>query len=210
MIQANQATKQLFEDPALGILILSNLITIFFAIEEHWNLSTMLWIYCFQSLIIGFFNFVRMLRLRNVSDSGIRPNWLIRLGRTFQAFFFVYHFEGFNLLYMHMLPQISFLAPLGAGIHGNEERYILVAVVTFFISHGYSYWNSRGNTYNPGTSTLMFYPYARIFPTHLVLLLGFFVGNALPLFLLLKMVADVTMHQWEQKTLSPQKTPSSV
>jgi hypothetical protein len=71
---SNQPQRNLFADSSLWFLLLSNIITIFFAINENWSLSTIIWIYWFQSITIGFFNFIRILRLKKFSTEGFNIN----------------------------------------------------------------------------------------------------------------------------------------
>lgn len=47
----------------------------------------------------------------------------------------------------------------------------------------------------------MFYPYARIIPMHLTIIFGPAFNLSLPLFLLLKTIADVIMHSVEYNVL---------
>ena len=52
-----------FWDKSTKLLIISNIVTIIFALSERWDLKTVLWIYWFQSIIIGYFNYKRMKKL---------------------------------------------------------------------------------------------------------------------------------------------------
>ena len=61
-------------DSSLFFLIISNLITIGFAVLESWNLQTVLLVYWFQSVIIGIFNFIRILELKEFSVEGLMIN----------------------------------------------------------------------------------------------------------------------------------------
>lgn len=51
----------------------------------------------------------------------------------------------------------------------------------------------------------MFYPYARIFPMHLTILLGATTGVPLLMFLVLKTIADGVMHVVEHRVLMGEK-----
>lgn len=54
-----------FWDKSTKLLVVSNIVTIVFAIIEGWDLHTLLLIYWFQSVIIGYFNYKRILKLEN-------------------------------------------------------------------------------------------------------------------------------------------------
>jgi hypothetical protein len=69
-INSNKSLRNLLNDPSLLFLLTSNVITIFLAIKENWNLSTIMLVYWFQSVIIGFFNFIRILQLEEFSTKG--------------------------------------------------------------------------------------------------------------------------------------------
>ena len=66
--------KQGLMDPTLFSLILSNLITIGFALALNLDIMTILWVYWSQSVIIGLFNFFRILSLKNFSSRGLKVN----------------------------------------------------------------------------------------------------------------------------------------
>ena len=54
-------------DVSAIFLLLSNGLIIYFAIVERWAISDVMWIYWAQSLMIGFFNFLHILDLKDFS-----------------------------------------------------------------------------------------------------------------------------------------------
>jgi len=62
--------KSLKSDLSGWTLILSNLLAVYFAVREDWSLPTTMLIYWCQSSIIGFFNFVKILSLKQFSTKG--------------------------------------------------------------------------------------------------------------------------------------------
>ena len=58
-------------DRSVLFLILANLFTLAVAVVDHWKLSEVLWIYWGQSVIIGFYNWTRIRRLKHFSTAGL-------------------------------------------------------------------------------------------------------------------------------------------
>lgn len=96
-------------DLSLWSLLVSNLLVIFFATTEHWNLQTLMWIYWFQSIIIGFFSFIRILKLNEFSTEGYvntatgKQMESTQGTKIFSAFFFLFHYGGFHFVYLIFL-----------------------------------------------------------------------------------------------------------
>jgi hypothetical protein len=129
-----------------------------------------MWIYWGQSIIIGIFNWRRILDLKQFSTRGFRIN-----DRPVQP-----------------TRQKS--------VSRNPVILIIVPVLIFLFNHGFSYrYNrERDRSGTPNIGTIMFSPYVRIIPMHLTILFGSQFandsGSKLLLFLGLKTVADVVMH----------------
>lgn len=203
---SEQPQRNPFNDPSLWFLLFSNIVTIFFAITENWNLSTLMWVYWFQSITIGFFNFIRILQLKEFSSEGFeingRPVQPTQSTKIFTAFFFLFHFGFFHFGYLMFLLPDTFTKAYGNILNSVELKYILVTAFLFFINHLFSYlYNKPRDTKKQNIGSLMFYPYARIIPMHLTIIFGSSFGSALPLFLVLKTFADATMHIVEHNVL---------
>lgn len=202
----NQPKKKLFGDPSLWFLLLSNLVTIFFSTKEGWNLSTIMWLYWFQSITIGFFNFIRILQLKDFSTEGfkingqpVQPTQGIKI---FTAFFFLFHFGFFHFVYSIFLLTGTFTKSYGGGLDFIELKFVFLTALIFFINHLFSYfYNKPRDTKKQNIGSLMFYPYARIIPMHLTIILGSSFGGALSFFLVLKTFADGVMHVVEHNVL---------
>ena len=119
-------------DLSLLFLLFSNILTIFFAITENWNLSTIMWIYWFQSIIIGFFNFIRILQLKEFSTEGFRingrPAQPTQGTKIFTAFFFLFHFGFFHFSYLNILLTGTFTKAYGNTQNFVEVKYILLVI----------------------------------------------------------------------------------
>lgn len=199
------SNKPLF-DFSLWLLILSNIITVIIAITEQWNLSTVLWVYWFQSVIIGLFNVVRILQLKKFSTEGFTSNGKklepIKKTQRETAIFFFFHYGLFHAAY--------FLFVYGGGFGGEnpgfpveDAQFIAVTVALFLGNHLISFIQHRYETEDHvlNIGALMFYPYVRIIPMHLTIIFGGALGIALPLFLILKSIADAVMHVVEHRVL---------
>lgn len=206
MSTVEQFKRNPFSDTSLWFLLFSNIVTIFFVIIENWNLSTIILIYWFQSIIIGFFNFIRILQLKEFSTEGLRindsPAQPTQRTKISIAFFFLFHYGFF-----HIISLIFLLIGPFPIVHGNrldhiESKYILLISLIFFINHLFSYlYNRPKDTKKQNIGLLMFYPYLRIIPMHLTIILGSSSGGVLPLFLVLKTFADGIMHVVEHNFL---------
>ena len=67
-------SSRFYIDRSAFYLIVSNFITIILAIYDKWNLSEVMWIYWGQSIIIGYYNWKRILNLKQFSTEGFRLN----------------------------------------------------------------------------------------------------------------------------------------
>jgi len=195
-----------FKSSLILSLLFVNLLTIFFAINEGWNLSTIMWIYWFQSIIIGIFYFIKILRLKNyptanlyinnelVSQTKVKENYVI-------ALFFLVHYGGFHLGYF------IFLFHFGKDVGSyniadpGQINYVYLTIVLFFINHLFSYiLNDPKDDKEEDAHSLMRRPYVRVIPMHLTILLAtVFPQLALILFLFLKTAVDIIMDTSEQK-----------
>lgn len=206
MTMAKYSKDNLLNDPSLWSLLFSNLITIFFAITENWNLPTVILVYWFQTIIIGFFNFIRILQLKKFSTEGFninnQPAQPTQGMKIVTAFFFLFHYGFFHLIYLSF-----FIKDLSPNTHQDvlnsmELKYILLTALLFFVNHLFSYlYNRPKDTKKQNIGSLMFYPYARIIPMHLTITLGSLFGNMLLFFLILKTFADILMHIIEHNIL---------
>lgn len=195
--------KYLWSDLSLWILLLTNFITIFIALREGWNVTPLLWIYWSQSIIIGLFNFIRILQLKEFSTKDVKifgrfvdPTFQTKI-RT--ALIFLFSYGVFNLF--------SFIAirDYAPGTISNPDlTFVYSASLLFFFNHLFSYlYNRPRDTKKQNIGTLMFYPFARIIPMYLIFVFVpiFSIVGALPIFLLLKTSADAVMHIVEHQII---------
>jgi hypothetical protein len=90
---------------------------------------------------------------------------------------------------------------MGNPISAGDIKFIAFSSLLFFLHHGFSYFYNRpGAGKTEDIDALFFYPYARIIPMHLTIILGALIRAAtLPFFLVLKTAADVIMHIYEHR-----------
>lgn len=179
--------KHILKDASLWLLLFSNLVTIFFAIKDGWDLSTIIWVYLFQAVTIGFFNFIRIFQLRSL----------------FNAFFFLIHYGSFNLAYATFLSNGTFGESLGTWSVNVDPVSILISAFVFFINHMFSFiYNKDTDSKYQNIVSLMFYPYIRIIPIHITIIMAVYLGpGALPFFLILKTFSDLLLHTLEHKVV---------
>ena len=207
----NKSHRSILSDSSLWFLLISNIVTIFFAISEGWDLSTVVWIYWFQSITIGFFNFIRILQLKEFSADNLlingKPAGTNLKTKNQIALFFLFHYGFFHFVYLvFLLTNRSSGAQPDYQLLPSDFKYIFLASLTFFVNHSFSYFHIRSNDTNKlNIGSLMMYPYVRIIPMHFIIMLtglaGSIVGIALPIFLILKTFADGVMHIIEHRLL---------
>ena len=104
--QTKQELKELLEElgPDTLLLLFSNLIVIVLALVQGWNIVPLLWIYWWQNIIIGFFNWRRMKQLKKFSAEGLKINGerVKGTGKTkkWMTKFFLLHYGTFHLFYL--------------------------------------------------------------------------------------------------------------
>ena len=185
-------------DRSVAVLLLSNLFTIGLALYQHWDVYVLMWVYWGQSVIIGYFNYRRIMDLKKFSTAGFMINdQPVKPTPKTQhqvALFFALHYGIFHLVYLGFLSADTNMAG------GLPVFNVLLCIGVFYLNHWFSYRYNREQEQQrvPNIGSIMFYPYIRIIPMHLMIIAGvtFMGGNtgALIIFLLLKTAADVAMH----------------
>lgn len=178
-------------------LLLTNVLTIGYAVYEHWSLANVMWLFWFQSIIIGMFQAKKMLDLKQFSTKGMTynnesvPETLA--SKKKMVFFFLFHYGFFHVMYLIFL--------LGK-FEAFPEKTVYVGVCAFFVNHLYSYLVHRAEASEKirHLGHMMVFPYFRVLPIHLSFVFAPGVGTlSLISFLLLKTGADVGMHLVEHK-----------
>ena len=187
-------------------IVVANLVTLAIAWWQQWPLALLLWPYWIQNVIIGWYSRRRILELRQFSLEGTggfsKPGWSDDDIRRETAKFFVIHFGFFHLAYFFFLFAYTF----GSRMTGLDAVWILALALPFALTHRASYLRTRelDREGRPNMGMVMFLPYLRVFPMHLMILLGMALdaGDAILLFGALKTGADVAMHALEHRILA--------
>lgn len=163
-------------------LVFSNLLVIIFAVVDKLSAIDILWIYWFQSVIIGIFNFIKIISLKEFSVEGFKRGnkQLLPTKETkiSTAIFFLFHYGFFHLIYAVFLSSFSIFGYFSKSEF--EMSYFLFSTAMFFISSLIEFNSSKKEKAGelPNIGKLMFAPYSRIIPMHLTIILGGFIAAA--------------------------------
>ena len=197
-------------------IIFSNLLTLILALILKWDLNSLVEIYWFQSVIIGFFWYKRLNQfdipkgLNSFGNTTIQPGESPGIFRkifnpllsNFIPNFFALHYGLFHLAY--------FIVLLVGGMFNDGGWYLLPIIAsTFVYSHWVSYKENIESDKSGDTdlAVIFFLPYKRIVPMHVIIIIGaVFAGDQsnwfyLIIFSLIKLFADVQMHTFEHQHL---------
>ncbi len=189
-------TKNAFLNPSLLFLVAANIFCIWYYSEHPDGFSTIVWIYWFQSIIIGLFNFLDLLTLKKFDAGTFKINGepATDKNKGCIAWFFLVHYGAFHFGYaIFLLVQL--------GISNLNSSVIMLVVAGFFVEGIISFRKQKAiENVNPvSIGALFFLPYLRIVPMHLMILGPLFFGwQASTLFLLLKTGADVLAYLFYQ------------
>jgi hypothetical protein len=186
---------------SVASLIGANMITIILALMEGWSLQDLMVIYWAQSVIIGIFSAKRMLALKEFTTEGLsqngRPIAATKKSQRSMAGLFALHYGGFHLIYL-----VFILSDERNAFDGNLF-FLTLCVLVFLVNHYFSFveYREQDAGRKPNIGNIMYFPYLRIVPMHLTIILGSAIGSTGPgsllFFLVLKTVADVIMHSIE-------------
>lgn len=197
-------------DTSLWSLVATNLAALVFGLAADWSLPSMLLVYWGQSVIIGIAAVLRILALHDFSTEGFEINGEraaeAPTTKSSTALFFVMHYGIFHFVYLMFL-----IVQAEGGEFGWSWWLIMLG---FAVNHLFSLRHNIAldRVGRPNIGTLMFMPYLRILPMHMVILFGSAMPGAqgsMVLFVLLKTLADGAMHVAEHRYLSRVRQPGS-
>lgn len=197
-------------------LIISNVSIIFFAVYENLGILEVLWIYWIQSVIIGVFNFIKILSLKDFSTEGFKQGNkqvpVTNAAKISTALFFLFHYGFFHFVYAIFLGS-GLPMFFGSKAESISSNYFLYAIIIFFINYTIEFiYYLKEREPKPELGALMFAPYPRIIPMHLTIIFAGFVGagagilsldsslTIIIFFTLLKTGVDVVSHNTDLLT----------
>lgn len=187
----------MLSNPSLLFLLAGNLFCIWYFQSHPEGFVNVVWIYWFQSVIIGLFNFLFLLTVKNYDATDFKmdnkPVTAENKGCT--AWFFLVHYGFFHLGYAIFLLVMF-------GVKLLDSKLLLIGVVAFFLESILQFIRQKQMESRLAfkIGTLFFLPYLRIIPMHLMILLPAFLGwKPNMLFLVLKMAADILSFMLYQK-----------
>lgn len=181
--------KKIISNPSILFLLAGNIYCIWYYEKHPDDFATIVWIYWFQSITIGLFNFLDLYTIKDydTTDFKINNKTVTASNKGCAAWFFLLHYGFFHLVYAIFLL-------VGFSINGVSKKVLLLGVATFFLESIMNFIRQkqleRLVIFNIGT--MFFLPYLRIIPMHLMIILPAFFGwKPSLLFLGLKMGTDI-------------------
>lgn len=182
--------------PAVLALLASNALTLLLALVFDWETGWLVWPYWIQSVVIGWYARKRMLALRDFTTEGFTSGGERvsedEAGKRSTATFFSLHYGFFHAIYFIVLC-----------VHHTVANPRDIALLTLC---GLSFVYSQRQTYavqhaadlagKPSLGALMFLPYLRVIPMHLIILASAALGSGMLMtlcFTALKTASDLTM-----------------
>jgi hypothetical protein len=188
-------------DSSARWLVASNAATLILALLLRWDLMYLLVVYWCQSVIIGYYNWRRMRALKSFSTAGFTSNGRAvpenEKGKLETARFFAIHYGFFHFVYA------AFLLKMSKAFGPEDWAGLAVAVLAFQRNHGYSfqYHVVQDLKRRMNIGSLLFFPYLRVLPMHVMILAGAVLGGtsvkAMLMFAALKTGSDLLMHAIE-------------
>lgn len=184
--------QRILKDPRAWFLLLINSYLIYYYLQNPTEFNTIVWIYWLQSILIGFFTFIELLKVENPDETSMKMNDqpVTKKNIGCAAFFFLFHFGFFHLVY-----AIFLLTGFSAGANA---KIVLITGGIFLVESTLDLIRRRtskkeGEKENIGK--MFFVPYMRIIPMHLMILVPPLLGfGTSVIFLILKMLADIGMY----------------
>ena len=113
----SQPRGNVLHDRSLWLLLASNAVAILLAVTQNWDLIALMWVYWFQSVVIGFFNILRIRQSKTfltkvsvASGHPIRPTQQVidRITLVFSL-----HYGMVHLIYFMFLLSLSMTGMFG-------------------------------------------------------------------------------------------------
>ncbi|MBX7244665.1 MAG: hypothetical protein K1X53_04150 [Candidatus Sumerlaeaceae bacterium] len=188
-------------------LIISNLIPLLGVVFFHWDLFTIMFLFWFENVVVGFFNALKMLTCMGQGVSG-------QAAKLFYVPFFCVHYGIFTLVH-GVFVVVLFGGILGGQASGDPEAFLTLAITTLLprlwlpvlamiVSYTVDFYLNfiaNGEYKTKTLNDLMAAPYGRIIVLHLTILFGGMLAMvtgarwfAVALLVILKTGVDLSAH----------------
>jgi hypothetical protein len=183
--------KKVIREPGFLILLAGNAWCIWYFTNNPAGFGNIIWIYWAQSVIVGIFNFIDLLTIKNYNSENFKINDkpITASSKRATAWFFLFHYGMFHFGYMIFLA-IRYHSAL-------DGMMILLGAAAFFLQSLMDFRQKKiiESTVKLSLGSIFFLPYLRIVPMHLTILIPAFLGlQPALIFVLLKMCADVVLY----------------
>lgn len=195
--------RKLLADPYIYFLLALNLYLVYAFSNDPKDYTTIIWLYWCQSVLIGFFNFFDLLTTRDLEITGMKLNGRqvngIK-GKGSLAFFFLVHYNVFHLVYFFFLASDYKFSVIDLPLFKLALMCIFLGQALLFFQRK---WNRQTTPATP--QSFFIFPYLRILPMHLMIMLPAFLGfNPALIFLVLKTIFDlagyvITAGYWQNE-----------
>ena len=198
--------NDLLNDKSNLSLFLSNIFIIFLAVYYKWDFAEMLWIYWSQSIIIGIFQIIKIIDVKNYSTTGLTFNLTIKnpfLVKLYLILFFIINYGIFHWVYYFFIRYAFKLEIV-------DYYPIIISCIIFLINHLYSFLSNRISDREKwkNLGQMVNLAYIRIYPMHFTLIFSGFISQYLLdnrkyqliiiiFFLLIKAITDSISHKYE-------------
>ncbi len=180
--------KSRLYDPNLWLLLAINTWCIIYYQQNPAAFNTVLWLYWFQSVLIGLFTFLDLITFVSPPQGSDKPKKYFFESKGCSAFFFLFHYQVFHLVYA------VFIISNGKPI---DKQFLLIGISGFVVNLFLQFLQNKKIQRSIGMnfSQMFFMPYLRIIPMHLMILAPIFL-HVQPsiIFLVLKTIADIVMY----------------
>jgi len=219
-----ETLKKSLYDPSLWSLLVSNFVTIFFAVKGNWDITTILSVYWVQTLIIGFFHHVESLAPKNhiisiKDNSDLADIWTYRVLSIFLTVmsFLGYLFTLFFLAIFIFLPSLNSISvtnflSINFIVKNIINSFInfnfLTSIFIFFLNHLFSsLYHLFNQNEKQGFYVIPQSIYLRVLPmfipiTIISLSQPSIISYSLIPFLILKTITDCALHIIKHKKVA--------
>lgn len=175
--------------PGFWLLIASNAFILVYYIQYPESINSVIALFWIQSVVIGVFNALDMMTLQNTVENSFTINDKPGNKQGCAGLFFLFHYGFFHFVYLFFLPGIIDFKHLDWSFIRISFWIIVASSLIDFI-----YSKRRNRVYPVNIGYMMFMPYARIIPIHIMILAPSFLHiSANMIFIILKIFADLIM-----------------